>query len=99
MSVEAKIAERRADVLDGHAIAFDSAIRRCESPIEALLMAELLAQHWADDRALTLAGWKVLRFTGSEVYADPTDVTSKIALVCYQDDCARYAAWMKGRLP
>jgi len=30
------------------------------------------------DRALTMAGWKVLRFTGSEVYANPLSVVDQL---------------------
>ncbi len=46
------------------------------------------------DRALTLAGWKVLRFTGSEIYADPDGVVRQLHRAA--DDAIGRRAALKG---
>lgn len=80
MSTEDKFAALRAEWIAVQTESFDVVMNRCESPIERLFLAALLidertkAQAKSDksrDRALTAAGWRVIRFTGSEVYASP----------------------------
>lgn len=49
-------------------------------------LKEQVARDKARDRALTMAGWRVLRFAGSEVWADPEIVATTIAHFSSEED-------------
>lgn len=64
MSTEEKIAEIRAEYLAAEAERFDNILDRCtESPIERLLLAEMLLNRWGDE----------------STYESPRDTSARVA--------------------
>ncbi len=53
----------------------------------------------ARDRALTLAGWRVLRFTGSEVFADPESIVDQLETAAEEAVDRDYQHWLAERGP
>lgn len=51
----------------------------------------------ARDRALTLAGWRVLRFTGSEVFASPEGVVEQLHDAASEANARGYQRWLADR--